>query len=282
MENNTYKKIYFTTLCIFWHRGWSWYSTQHIQKLATQDLWILRYNRSRVFTFLFFMLKISGNRLGEYNKSCRIFHNESNKIKFDFFWIFYDFSKFQLNPNTIWDQTCTQVPGNKLKSQNYPYFAAWPLGRMWALQLGPRGTGRRRSGQIPTNRRPCPARRRQRTACGSPWPDSQAWLEQRATGAPAQRSRAAVAAGATAPPRRRSIRGNRWWWELLWTLEQVQERQHCQGSEWEREVDADSDNGGDDAWACTGAHEETHRVLYTRASRQEEGPGLAVKASSAN
>jgi hypothetical protein len=59
--------------------------TQHIQKLNTEDSWILRYCRSRFFTFLFFMLKILGNKLGEYNKSCRIFHNESNKIDFAFF-----------------------------------------------------------------------------------------------------------------------------------------------------------------------------------------------------
>jgi hypothetical protein len=107
---------------------------------------------------------------------------------------FYEFSKFQLTPNTIWDQTCTQVPRNKLRSQNYPYFAAWPLGRMSALQLGPRGTDRRWSGQIPANRRPCPAGRRQRTTCGSPWPDSQAWLEQMETGEGAHLQPAAVAA----------------------------------------------------------------------------------------
>jgi hypothetical protein len=29
--------------------------TQHIQKLATENLWILRYGRSSVFTILFFM-----------------------------------------------------------------------------------------------------------------------------------------------------------------------------------------------------------------------------------
>jgi hypothetical protein len=37
------------------------------------------------------MLKISGNRLSEYNKSCRIFYSESNKIGFAFFCFFYDF-----------------------------------------------------------------------------------------------------------------------------------------------------------------------------------------------
>jgi hypothetical protein len=44
-----------------------------------------------VFTFLFFMQKVSGNSWGKNNKSCRIFHNESKKIGFAFFWLFYDF-----------------------------------------------------------------------------------------------------------------------------------------------------------------------------------------------
>jgi hypothetical protein len=65
--------------------------TQHIQKLATEDVWILRYSRSRVFTFLFLMPKILRNSSGKNNKSCRIFHNESNKIWFAFFSFFYDF-----------------------------------------------------------------------------------------------------------------------------------------------------------------------------------------------
>jgi hypothetical protein len=50
--------------------------------LDTEDLWILRYHRSRFFTFLFFMLKISRNRLGEYNKRCSAPYQESSKIEF--------------------------------------------------------------------------------------------------------------------------------------------------------------------------------------------------------
>jgi hypothetical protein len=90
MENNSYKKIYFITLCNFWHS------------------WILSYGRSSFFTFLFFMLKISGNRLGEYNKSCSTFHQESNKIDFAFFWVFYDFlgiSQVSANSVYYWSST---------------------------------------------------------------------------------------------------------------------------------------------------------------------------------
>jgi hypothetical protein len=53
-------------------------------KIVYRGLMDLSYGRSRFFTFLFFMLKISRIRLCEYNKSCSIFHNESNKIKFAF------------------------------------------------------------------------------------------------------------------------------------------------------------------------------------------------------
>jgi hypothetical protein len=91
MENNFFKKIYILTLCNFWYRSYSCHNTQHIQKLDTEDICNLRYCRSRFFTFLFFMQKLSGTSWGKNNKSCRIFHLESNKIGFAFFWFFYDF-----------------------------------------------------------------------------------------------------------------------------------------------------------------------------------------------
>jgi hypothetical protein len=37
------------------------------------------------------MQKLSENSLDKYNKSCSTFYQESNKIGFAFFWIFYDF-----------------------------------------------------------------------------------------------------------------------------------------------------------------------------------------------
>jgi hypothetical protein len=81
------------TLCNCWHRSWSWPNTQHIQKLATEDLWFLRYCRSRVFTFVFFMQQLKGISSGQNNKGCRIIHNGSNKIGFTFFWSFCDFAR---------------------------------------------------------------------------------------------------------------------------------------------------------------------------------------------
>jgi hypothetical protein len=57
-----------------------------------------------VFTFLFLMPKILVNDSGKHNKSCRIFHNESNKIKFafsEFSTIFYAFYKIQQITTTI-------------------------------------------------------------------------------------------------------------------------------------------------------------------------------------
>jgi hypothetical protein len=48
-----------------------------MQKLDTEDLWIVRYHRSRFFTFLFFMHKLPENSL--------------DKFWFAFFKIFYDF-----------------------------------------------------------------------------------------------------------------------------------------------------------------------------------------------
>jgi hypothetical protein len=62
--------------------------THHIPKLDTEDLWILRYHRSRLFTFLFFMPKMSRNILGEYKKSCSTLRYKSTK----FFLHFSEFS----------------------------------------------------------------------------------------------------------------------------------------------------------------------------------------------
>jgi hypothetical protein len=91
MEKHFYKKIYIIALCNFWHRSLSWPNTQHIQKLATEDIWFLRYCRSRFFTFVCFMRKLTVISLGQNNKSCRIIHHEANKIGFTFFWFFCDF-----------------------------------------------------------------------------------------------------------------------------------------------------------------------------------------------
>jgi hypothetical protein len=60
----------------------------------------------QVFTFIFFMQQLSGNSLDKFSKSCRVSHEESNKIGFAFFWfstIFYEFYKIQQKPLTIWD-----------------------------------------------------------------------------------------------------------------------------------------------------------------------------------
>jgi hypothetical protein len=100
MEKHFYKNIYIITLCNSWHRIYSWPNTQHIQKLATEDLYILIYCRSRFFTFVFFMQKLTGISPGENNKSCRIIHNESNKIGCTFFWFFCAFYAIYKNqPN---------------------------------------------------------------------------------------------------------------------------------------------------------------------------------------
>jgi hypothetical protein len=43
---------------------------------------------------------------------------------------------------------------------------------------------------------------------------------KRAAGNGRQRRSRAAASGATAPARPRPMRGNRWWWRLLWMLEE--------------------------------------------------------------
>jgi hypothetical protein len=87
------------------------------------------------FTFLFFMLKISRIIPCEYNKSCSIFHNESNKIYFAFFWIFYNFLYIlQISANWIYYWRCN--------------FATRPLERFRTTQLGPSTHGTAGSPEI--------------------------------------------------------------------------------------------------------------------------------------
>jgi hypothetical protein len=121
-ENNFYKKIYNITLCNFWYRSWSWHNTQHIQNLAIEDLWILRYCRSKFFTFLFFMQKLSGTSSGKNNKSCRIFTTNPITLSLHFSdssTIFYGFYKILQNNNTIWDPLLHRGPWKDSGSYKY-------------------------------------------------------------------------------------------------------------------------------------------------------------------
>jgi hypothetical protein len=129
MEKYFYKKIFNIILCNFWHRNYSWQDTQHIQKLAIEDLRFLRYCRSRLFTFVFFMQKLSGTSSGKNNKRWGTFHHEYNKIGFAFFWFFCDFL-YNL-----------QETGKSFYYLSYP-FAGRPSERSFVLQCGPWAAGR--------------------------------------------------------------------------------------------------------------------------------------------
>jgi hypothetical protein len=129
MEKYFYKPIYIISLCNFWHRIYSWPNTQHIQKLATEDLWFLRYCRSRVFTLVFFMQQLAGISSGKNNRSCGIFHHESNKIGFTFFWFFlilYAIYKNQEITFTIGVHLLQWGPWKELEFRNVAPGRGWP------------------------------------------------------------------------------------------------------------------------------------------------------------
>jgi hypothetical protein len=118
-------------------------------KLATEGSWILRYHRSRFFTFLFFMPKLSGNSLDKFNKSCIALHQTSRKVDFAFFRFFYDFLE-TLQESAIWQYywRCTFTPGTLQRtkaSQSCPWFTEKPSERFGGLQCGPWPWGRRGS-----------------------------------------------------------------------------------------------------------------------------------------
>jgi hypothetical protein len=71
--------------------------------------------------------------------------------------------------------------------------------KIWDFANGPLGTGRRRSGRIPTSRRPGPVGRGGETACRSPGLDSRAQLGRVQSRGAARRHRGRAAAGARAP-----------------------------------------------------------------------------------
>jgi hypothetical protein len=107
------------------------------------------------------MLKLLGTSSGKNNKSCGIFHHESNKISFAFFGFFYDFLRnLQKSAKWLYYLRITFAPGS-LRSfrflQLYPCFAAEPLERLEGLRLGPWGVGRWQSGETPARVRRSPA-----------------------------------------------------------------------------------------------------------------------------
>jgi hypothetical protein len=124
-------------------------ASQHIDKLATEDFWILRYHGSRSFTFLFFMQKLSGNSPDKFNKTCSSLHQETSKTEFAFFLLFYDFL-VKDSANWLYYLRYGFTPGSLKRSkasQVYPWFTEKPQERPRALQCGPWGGG----GAAPAN-----------------------------------------------------------------------------------------------------------------------------------
>jgi hypothetical protein len=108
-------------------------------KLAREGSWILRYHRSRFFTFIFFMPKLSGNSLDKFNKSCIALHQTSRKVDFAFFRFFYDFLE-TLQESAIWLYywRCTFTLGTLQRtkaSHSCPWFTEKPSERFGACNV---------------------------------------------------------------------------------------------------------------------------------------------------
>jgi hypothetical protein len=92
------------------------------------------------------MQKLSGTSSGKNNKSCGIFHHESNKIGFAFFLIFVRFFMqfIRISKGTLLSFSFADRPLKWFRSlQIYPYFADCPSGKLESLQCGPRGRSAR-------------------------------------------------------------------------------------------------------------------------------------------
>jgi hypothetical protein len=112
----------------------------------------LRYCRSRVFTFVFFIQKLTGISSVQNNKSCRIIHHESNKIGPAFFWFFCDFLRILQESGKLhhyWRYPFAETPSERYSSlQCHPWG-----GRAAAVRPNsgqpPTGAGRARAGEGP-------------------------------------------------------------------------------------------------------------------------------------
>jgi hypothetical protein len=129
----------------------------------------LRYHRSRFFTFLFFMQKLSRNSSGKIKNVVVLFTRSPTKLGLhfsEFATIFYRFYKNQQNPCTIEDSTCNKVPGKIWGLTIIPLLCGLALKKKSPLAIGPLGTGRRRSGRTPANLQPGSAGRGRGTVYG--------------------------------------------------------------------------------------------------------------------
>jgi hypothetical protein len=116
----------------------------------------LRYCRSRVFTFVFFMQKLKGISSGQNNKSCSIIHNRSNKIG-------SHFSEFSLILYAIYKNQPTHFSYWRCA------FAVRPLTRTVPSQCGPQARWPARGAQIPARSRRSPAGEGGGAVYGSLW-----------------------------------------------------------------------------------------------------------------
>jgi hypothetical protein len=111
----------------------------------------LRYCRSRFFTFLFFMLKISRIRPCEYNKVVVFFTTVPTKFSLKFSECstnFYAFYKIQPKGCTIEDTTLRLGPRKEMRAHNWvprPWEAAGSpeIRRLWRRSRPGKGSGSR-------------------------------------------------------------------------------------------------------------------------------------------
>jgi hypothetical protein len=81
---------------------------------------------------------------------------------------YMDFTKISKTHVLFKLQFFTKIPGNTWGLTNIPLICGLALRKKSPFAIGPLGTGRRRSGRIPANRRPGPAGREWGTVHGCP------------------------------------------------------------------------------------------------------------------
>jgi hypothetical protein len=151
------------------------------------------------------MQKLSGTSSGKNNKSCRIFHIESNKIGFSFFWFFYVFLRIlqdSAKQQHYWRFTFATRPLTGFPdSQICPWFPKTPWKLFWFLAMSPLAQRVTRLAGIPASRRrPRPGKWRRR-ARGSPRTQLRVALGRGGRRQGARRRSRVACAWSSAPPR---------------------------------------------------------------------------------
>jgi hypothetical protein len=173
-------------------------------------------------------------------RSCSVFHRESKKFGFAFFWFVYDFLRILQD----------SAPSPRSRRDNFTNrpsnFADRPLGRKIRLQLGPLRHGRRRELNSGEGKARLGRKRAGECSVAHLRPIPRVGRLRGRAGEGARRHRPSVAAVSSSPAKLRHGRANTWHWRLQGILVKAARVPHDCGKEQEGELAVEAPMADDD------------------------------------